>query len=66
MINRTIDGLQGMFAHTDDSQVGFLDMQMYLVHLEAFFAALAANVLTINLEKCVFTVPTLELSGHTT
>ncbi len=30
-----------------------------------FFAALAASGLAINLEKCVFTVPTLELLGHT-
>jgi hypothetical protein len=32
--------------------------------LEAFFAALAANGLAINLEKCVFAIPTLEFLGH--
>jgi hypothetical protein len=33
--------------------------------LEAFFAALAAKGLAINLEKFVFAAPTLELLGHT-
>jgi hypothetical protein len=32
--------------------------------LEAFFAALAANGLAINLNKCVFAVPTLEFLGN--
>jgi hypothetical protein len=35
----------------DDSHVGSPDMQTHLLHLEAFFNALAANGLTINLEK---------------
>ncbi len=34
-------------------------------HPEALFAALAANGLTTNLEKCVFAVPTLGILGHT-
>jgi hypothetical protein len=34
----------------------------HLAHLEALFSALAANGLTINLEKCVFAIPSL---GHT-
>jgi hypothetical protein len=29
-----------------------------------FFTALAANGLAINLEKCVFTTPSLEILGH--
>jgi hypothetical protein len=33
--------------------------------LEAFFNALAINGLAINLEKCVFAVPSLEILGHT-
>jgi hypothetical protein len=36
----------------------------HLQHLEAFFKALAANGLTINLEKCVFATPSLEILGH--
>jgi hypothetical protein len=32
--------------------------------LDKFFAALAANGLPINLEKCVFAVPTLEFLGY--
>ncbi len=31
----------------------------------AFFTALAANGLAINLEKCVFATPSLEILGHT-
>jgi hypothetical protein len=30
-----------------------------------FFNALGTNGLTINLEKCVFAVPSLEILGHT-
>jgi hypothetical protein len=37
----------------------------HLLHLEAFFNALAVNGLIINLEKCVFAVPSLEVLSHT-
>ncbi len=57
--------LEGVFAYTDDSRVGSLDRQTHLRHLEAFFNALAANGLAINLEKCVFAAPSLEILGHT-
>jgi hypothetical protein len=33
--------------------------------LQAFFSALATNGLAINLEKCVFAAPSLEILGHT-
>jgi hypothetical protein len=49
----------------DDSRVGSLDKQTHLRHLEVFFNALATNGLAINLEKCVFAVPSLEILGHT-
>ncbi len=52
-----IDGLEGVFAYMDDSRVGSPDMQTNLLHLEAFFNALATNGLAINLEKCVFCSP---------
>ncbi len=61
---RTTDGLEGVFAYIDDSQVGSPDKQTYLRHLVAFFTALAANSLAINLEKCVFATPSLEILGH--
>ncbi len=48
----------------DDSRVGSLDRKTHLHHREAFFKALAANGLFINLEKCVFATP-LEILGHT-
>jgi hypothetical protein len=48
----------------DDSFVGSLDRQTHLRHLEVFFTALAANGLAINLEKCVFATPSLEILGH--
>ncbi len=31
----------------------------------SFFSALATNGLAINLEKCVFVAPSLEILGHT-
>ncbi len=49
----------------DDSRVCSPDRQTQLHHLEAFFKALAANGLAINLEKCVFATPSLEILGHT-
>jgi hypothetical protein len=65
MMDRTFDGLEGTFPYMDDSRVGSLDRETHLRHLEAFFAALAANGLAINLDKCVFAVPTLEFLAST-
>jgi hypothetical protein len=65
MMDHTTDGLEGVFAYMDDSRVGSPDRQTHLHHLEAFFKALAANGLAINLEKCVFATPSLEILGHT-
>jgi hypothetical protein len=48
----------------DDSRIGSPDRQTHLHHLEAFFKALAANGLAINLEKCVFATPSLEILGY--
>jgi hypothetical protein len=64
MMDRTTDGLEGVFAYMDDSRVGSPDRQTHLRHLEAFFTALATNGLAINLEKCVFATPSLEILGH--
>jgi hypothetical protein len=49
----------------DDSRVGSTDRQTHLLHSEAFLNALATNSLAINLEKCIFAVPNLEILGHT-
>jgi hypothetical protein len=64
MMDRTTDGLEGVFAYKDDSRVSSPDRQTHLCHLEAFFTALATNGLAINLEKCVFATPSLEILGH--
>ena len=64
MMDRTVDGLEGVFPYMDDSRVGSPDRETHLQHLSDFFAALAANGLAINLEKCVFAVPNLEFLGH--
>ncbi len=65
MMDRTVDGLEGVFAYLDDSSVSFPDRQTHLPTLEPFFNALVANGLAINPEKCVFAVPTLTILGHT-
>jgi hypothetical protein len=67
MMDRTVDGLEGVFAYMDDSHVGSLDRQTHLLHLEAFFKLFGHqwNGLTLNFQKCVFAVPDLELLGHT-
>jgi hypothetical protein len=67
MMDRTTDGLEGVFAYMDDSSVSAPDRQTHLHHLEAgaFFKALPANGLAIKLEKCVFATPSLEILGHT-
>ncbi len=64
-MDRTTDGLESVFAYMDDSHVGSPDRQTHLHHLEEFFKALAANGLAINLEKCVFATPSLEILCHT-
>jgi hypothetical protein len=63
MMDRTVDGLEGVFAYIDDSRVGSPDRQTHFLHLEALFNSLAAKGLAINLQKCVFAVPTLEILG---
>jgi hypothetical protein len=65
MMDRTTDGLEGVFAYMDDSRVCSPDRLTHLCHQEAFFTALATNGLAINLEKCVFAAPSLEILGHT-
>jgi hypothetical protein len=65
MMDHTSDSLEGVFAYMDDSCVGSPDRQTHLLHLEAFSTSLATNGLTINLEKCVFALPSLEILGHT-
>jgi hypothetical protein len=64
MMDRTTDGLEGVFAYMDNSRVGSPNRQTHLRHLEAFFSDLATNGLTINLEKCIFAAPSLEILGH--
>jgi hypothetical protein len=64
MMDQTTYDLEGVFAYMDDSWVGSPDRQTHLCHLEAFFSALATNGLDINLEKCVFAAPSLEILGH--
>ncbi len=64
MMDCTTDGLECVFAYMGDSCVGSPDRQTHLYHLEAFFTALAVNGLAINLEKCVFATPSLEILGH--
>jgi hypothetical protein len=51
MMDRTTDGLEGVFAYMDDSRVCSPDRQTHLCHLEAFFTALATNGIAINLEN---------------
>jgi hypothetical protein len=64
MMDRTIDSLEGVFAYMDNSHVGSPDRQTHLLHLEAFFNPVATNGHAINLEKCVFAVPSLEILSH--
>jgi hypothetical protein len=64
MIDRTCADLEGTFPYMDDTRVGSPDRETHLHHFDKLFTALAANGLAINLEKCVFAVPTLEFLGH--
>jgi hypothetical protein len=64
MMDRFTDGLEGVFAYMYDSRVGSQDRQTHLRHLEAFFTAWATKGLAINLEKCVFAAPSLEILGQ--
>jgi hypothetical protein len=65
---RTIDqkcrDLKFLSTYLDDSRIGSKMAAELLDHLDQFFAVLAANCLTINLSKCTFMVPELEILGH--
>jgi hypothetical protein len=63
-MDRTTDGLEGVFTYMDDLRVSSPDRQTHLCRLEAFFTVLAASGLAINLEKCVFATPSLEILGQ--
>ena len=64
-MDKTTAECEGTFVYMDDSRVGSPDGQTHLAQLEKFFSVLAANGLAINLEKCIFAVPSLEFLGHT-
>jgi hypothetical protein len=64
-MHQTTADCEGTFVYMDDFRVGSPDRQTHLAHLEKFFLALAANGFAINLEKCIFAVPSLEFLGHT-
>jgi hypothetical protein len=64
MIDRTCADLEDTFPYMDDTRVGSPDRETHLHYLDKLFTALAVNGLAINLEKCVFAVPTLEFLGH--
>jgi hypothetical protein len=48
MMDRTIDGLEGVFAYMDVSRVGSPNRQTHLLHLEALINALATNGLALK------------------
>jgi hypothetical protein len=64
MMDCTTENQEGVFEYIDDSRVGSPDRRTHLLHLKAFFSALATKGFAINLEKCVFAVPSLEILGH--
>jgi hypothetical protein len=64
MIDCTCADLEGMFPYMDDTRVGSPDRETHLHHLDKLISTLVVNGLAINLEKCVFAVPTLEFLRH--
>ncbi len=56
--------LKFLFTYLDDSRLGSKRAAKNLAHLDQFFAVLAANGMVINLSKCTFMVPELEVLGH--
>jgi hypothetical protein len=57
-------GLEYVFSSLDDDGVFSKSKEEHWTHLRTLFAILAANGLTLNLEKCVFAVPELDFLGH--
>jgi hypothetical protein len=57
-MDRTCASLEGTLPYMDDLRFASPDRETHLQHLDKFFAALASNGLAINLEKCVFVIPT--------
>jgi hypothetical protein len=57
MMYHTIDGLEGVFAHMDDSRGGFPDCQMHLIYLEHFLQLWQTMVLPSTLKSVFFCSP---------
>jgi hypothetical protein len=64
MMDCTGDNLEAVFAYMDHSQVGSPNRQTHLLHLEAFFSALATNGPCHPFLKMCFAIPTLEILMH--
>jgi hypothetical protein len=57
-------GLYYVYSFLDDDGVYSKSKEQHWAHLCTLFAILAANRLTLNLEKCVFTVSELDFLDH--
>jgi hypothetical protein len=64
IVDQKCRDLKFLFTYLDDSKIRSKTAVEHLDHLDQFFAVLAANGLTINLSKCTFMVPELEVLGH--
>ena len=63
-MDRLFNHLPFVFVYLDDLLVASRSTQEHLDHLRQIFEILAANGLTINVEKCVFAAASLEVLGH--
>jgi cleavage and polyadenylation specificity factor subunit 1 len=57
-------GLDYVFSFLDDDWVCGKSKEQHRTHLRTLFAILAANRLSLNLEKCVLAVSKLDFLGH--
>ena len=64
LVDKKFRHLKFLFSYLDDSRVASRTPEEHLQHLDEFFAILAENGFTINLAKCVFMAPELEILGH--
>ncbi len=64
LMDKVLQGLEGVFCYLDDILVTSADKQQHLLHLAALFQRLQEEGLVLNVQKCHFGASSVEFLGH--
>ncbi len=65
LMDSVLQGLSGVFCYLDNILVASVDEQQHLQHPRALFQCLQQFGLVLNVQKCLFGMPSVEFLGHT-